>query len=116
MNVRSQLHCQPVYRPRWLSALIFVAATAGLALGTSAQQLTPPPFTFPPSFQVPLPAQAPGFSVRRTQAKSLVKTVLRTKPPTKAQLNQALIAEAYRRNMANVTRPLAQGADSDAAA
>jgi len=114
MNVRPHLHCQPVYRPRWLFALILVAITAGFASGASAQQLTPPPFTFPPSFQAPLPAQAPGFSVRRTQAKSLVKTVLRRKPLTKAQLNQALIAEAYRRNGANVTRLLAQGADPNA--
>jgi len=40
--------------------------------------------------------------------------VLRRKPLTKAQLNQALIAEAYRRNGANVTRLLAQGADPNA--
>ena len=116
MNVRSQLHCQPVYRPRWLFALIFVAATASFASGASAQQLTPPPFAFPPSLQTPLPAQTPGSSVHQTQARSVVETVLRRKPPTKAQLNQALLAEADRRNGANVTRLLAQGADSDAAA
>jgi len=116
MNVRPHLHCQPVYRPRWLFALILVAAAAVFASGASAQQLTPSPLTFPPSFQAPLPVQALGSSMRRTQAKSVVRTVLRRKPPTKAQLNQALIAEAYRRNTANVTRLLAQGADSDAAA
>ena len=66
--------------------------------------------------QVSLSAQAPNPPTRRTQAKTVVKTVLRRKPPTKAQLNQALIAEAYRRNTANVTRLLAQDADSDAAA
>jgi len=114
MNVRSQLHCQPACRPRWLLALVLVAATASFAPGANAQRLTPPPFAFPPSFQAPIPGQPPQPPLRRTQGKSVVGTVLRRKPPTKAQLNQALIAEAYRRNTANVTKLLAQGADPNA--
>ena len=52
--------------------------------------------------------------MRRTQAKSVIKTVFRRRQPTKAQLNQALIAEAYRRNTANVARLIAQSADPNA--
>ena len=103
MNVRPQ--------PCFLPVLALVASAFGPAYG---QKLTPPPFAFPPSFQAPRPAQVPNLTAGRTQAKTRVKTILRQKPPTKAQLNQALIAEAYRRNTANVTKLLAQGADPNA--
>ena len=112
MNVLLQLHRQPVHRPRWLSILSLVAAAMGFAPSADAQRLTPPPFASPPSFQAPPPT--PNPPTRRTQAKTVVKTVLCRKPPTKAQLNQALIAEAYRRDTANVTKLLAQGADPNA--
>ena len=114
MNVRFQLYRQPTCHSRWLSALALVAAVSGFAPTAYAQRLTPPPFAFPPSFSAPRPAQVPNPAAGGTPARARVKTVLRRKPPTKAQLNQALIAEAYRRNMANVTKLLAQGADPNA--
>ena len=104
MNVWLQLHCPPVYCTRLLLVLAFIALAIGFASAADAQRLTPAPFEFPPRFSAPLP----------NQAKSVVKTVLRRKPPTKAQLNQALLAEADRRNGANVTKLLAQGADPNA--
>jgi len=113
MNVQSQFKRRPIC-PQWLSVLVFVAAASGFALDANAQRLTPPPFVFPPSFQAPLPAQAPNLVVRRTQAKSIVKTVLCRKPLVKMQLNQALIAEGYRRNTVHVAGLLAQGADPNA--
>jgi len=103
MNVRPQ--------PCFLPVLALVASAFGPAYG---QKLTPPPFAFPPSFQAPRPAQAPNLAAGRTQTKTRVKTVLRRKPLTKTQLNQALIAEAYQRNMVNVAKLLAQGADPNA--
>jgi len=114
MNVWFQLHRLPVYRSQWRSVFTLMAVVLGFASTTYAQRLTPPPFEFPPSFSAPLPAQVPNLAAGRTQTRTKVKTVLRRKPPTKAQLNQALIAEAYRRNTANVTKLLAQGADPNA--
>ena len=114
MNVRSQLHCKTDCPSRWLFTLVLIAATPGFVPVAYSQQLTPPPFEFPPSFSAPRPAQAPNPAAGRTQTRTRVKTVLRRKPPTKAQLDQALIAEAYRRNAANVVKLLAQGADPNA--
>jgi len=107
MNAYYQLHRLPIYRFRLLFLSAFVVAVSGFAPGTDAQQLPTPPFAFPPSFQAPLPAQTPNLAVRRTQAKSIVKAVLRRKPPAKMQLNQALIAETFRRNAAHVAGLLA---------
>ena len=50
----------------------------------------------------------------RSQGRAVIKTISR-KPLTKAQLNQALIAEAYRRNSVHVSELLAQGANPNAA-
>ena len=111
MNVRLQPHRLPVYRPLWLPALTLVMAALGFASTAYAQRLTPPPFGFPPSFSAPRPAQTPNPAAGRTQTRTRVKTVLRRSPPTKAQLSQALIAEAYRRSAAHVAALLAQGAD-----
>ena len=91
MNAQSQLYRLPVYRPRWLSVFASVAAILASALGADAQRLKPPPFEFPPSSQVPLPAQVPNPPVGRSQARPILK-----KAVTKAQINQALIAETYR--------------------
>ena len=56
-----------------------------------------------------------GFCLLRgqSQERAVVKTISQ-KPSTKAQLNQALIAEAYRRNAAHVAGLLAQGANPNA--
>ena len=113
MNAHSQLYRLPVYRPRWLSVFASVEAILGSALGADAQRLTPPPFAFPPSSQVSPPAQVPNSPVGRSQERAVIKTISR-KPLTKAQLNQALITEAYRRNAAHVAGLLAQGADPNA--
>ena len=114
MNAHSQLYRLPVYRPRWLSVFASVEAILGSALGADAQRLTPPPFAFPPSSQVSPPAQVPNSPVGRSQERAVIKTISR-KPLTKAQLNQALIAEAYRRNSVHVSELLAQGANPNAA-
>ena len=113
MNAQSRLYRSPIYCSRWLSVFALAAAILGSAPGADAQRLTPTPFAFPPSFQVSPPAQVPSSPVGRSQGRAVIKTISR-KPLTKAQLNQALIAEAYRRNSDHVAGLLAQGADPNA--
>ena len=114
MNAQSQLYRLPVYRPRWLSVFASVAAILASALVADAQRLKPPPFAFPPSSQVSLPVQVPNSPVGQSQKRVVVKTIKR-QPLKKAQLDQALIAEAYRCNAAHVAGLLAQGANPNAA-
>ena len=109
MNAWPHFKLRLLYRKRWISLLLAASAASSFAAGADAQRLTLPPFAFPPSSQVPLPAQVPNPPASRMQAKPILKRTL-----TKAQLNQALIAEAYRRNAAHVAGLLAQGADPNA--
>ena len=107
MKFSHQTYCR-----RRLSLLLIIAVASSLASSTYGQRITPPPFalspqglqSFPPN-QMPL---APPS--RRMLARSIVKKTL-----TNAQLNQALIAEAYRRNSVHVSELLAQGANPNAA-
>ena len=102
MNPQSQLQGQPVYRFRLLCLLALIVVALGSAPGTDAQRLMPPPCAFPPSSQVPLPAQVPNPLVGQSQARPILKRAV-----TKAQLNQALITGAYRRKSDHVAGLLA---------
>ena len=111
MNSWPKLH-----RQQQLSLLLVLATASGFVSSTQGQRLTPSPFMFPvPKPLAPLPTQVqPGPSGRRMQAGPVVKRTVIKRDVTKAQLNQALIAEAYRRNIIHVAGLLAQGADPNA--
>ena len=111
MNSWPKLH-----RQQQLSLLLVLATASGFVSSTQGQRLTPPPFAFPwPNPQATLPTQVrPGPSGRRMQTGPFVKRTVTKLVVTKAHLNQALIAEAYRRNIIHVAGLLAQGADPNA--
>ena len=113
MNAWPQNHCSQRF-----SVLLTIVATAlNFASSANGQRLTPFPSALAlPNSQEPLPAQKlPYPQMRRIQAKPVVKpSLISEKPFTKAQLNQALIAEAYRRDTAHVAGLLAQGANPNA--
>ena len=92
------------------SSLLIVAMASGFASSTYGQR-TVSPFALPPQgFQSSISAQMPqALPVRQMQARPAAKRMA-----TELQLNQALIAEAYRRSAAYVAGLLAQGAEPNA--
>ena len=91
--------------------LLIVAAASSFASATYGQRMAPPPFALPShGFQSTLFTQMPQApSSHRLPARPVVKRTV-----TKAQLNLALIAEAYRCNAIHVAGLLGQGADPNA--
>ena len=107
---RTQLHKVSVL-PHWVNwrraAPVFgLGLLLSLPLSAFAQRLQP---TFPATL-------APGFPAAPRQIASHVpiRRVITRPTPTKAQLNQALIAEVYHENAARVSGLLRQGADPNA--
>lgn len=92
------------------SSLLIVAMASSFASSTYGQR-TVSPFALPPQgFQSSISAQMPqALPVRQMQARPAVKRIV-----AKAQVNQAVIAEAYRRNAAHIAGLLAQGAEPNA--